>query len=342
MSAPSSHGSGDPVPRRILVTGAAGFVGGHVLPLLAGATAGSTARAGDCVAGIGRGRSPRLPEGVTYAAIDLLDETALGGFVARFRPTAILHLAGLASVADSASGPGQTWRVNVNGLMNLVAAVEAVPGCTFFFVSSGEVYGSAFLAGHALSEAVEPLPRNTYARSKWVGEQLLRDLLPRIGVKLVVLRPFNHIGPGQDERFVVASFAGQIARIEAGLVPPCLEVGNLSSYRDFLDVADVANAYADLIGRADSLADGSVFNISSGQPRTIASVLEDLRARARVPFEIRIAPERVRPTEIPLAAGDAGRLHAATGWQPRVTWDAALTRVLDDARARLADARATR
>ncbi|MHB2207428.1 NAD-dependent epimerase/dehydratase family protein [Methylobacterium sp. CM6257] len=313
--------------RRILVTGAAGFVGGHVLPLLA--------RAGGRVAGIGRGMPPSLPEGVTYEAIDLLDEAALSGFVARFRPTAILHLAGLASVADSASGPAQTWRVNVNGLMNLVAAVEAVPGCTFFFVSSGEVYGSAFLAGHALTEDAEPLPRNTYARSKWVGEQLLRDLLPRIGVKLVVLRPFNHIGPGQDERFVVASFAGQIARIEAGLVPPCLEVGNLSSYRDFLDVADVASAYADLIGRAESLADGSVFNISSGHPRTIASVLEDLRARARGSFEIRIAPERVRPAEIPLAAGDAGRLHAATGWQPRVDWDVSLTRVLDDARARL-------
>ncbi|MGH1590746.1 GDP-mannose 4,6-dehydratase [Methylobacterium phyllosphaerae] len=206
-------------------------------------------------------------------------------------------------------------------------------------MSTGEVYGSAFLAGHALSEAAEPLPRNTYARSKWVGEQLLRDLLPRIGVKLVVLRPFNHIGPGQDERFVVASFAGQIARIEAGLVLPCLEVGNLSSYRDFLDVADVAAAYADLIGRAESLPDGSVFNISSGQPRTIASVLEDLRTRARVPFEIRVAPERVRPAEIPLAAGDAACLHAVTGWEPRVPWDESLTRVLDDARARLAESR---
>ncbi|SDN47984.1 GDP-4-dehydro-6-deoxy-D-mannose reductase [Methylobacterium phyllostachyos] len=317
--------------RRILVTGAAGFVGGHVLPLLIAA--------GDRVAGIGRGPAPRLPEGVTYETIDLLDEAALRGFVARFRPTEILHLAGLASVADSTSGPGQTWRVNVNGLMNLVAAVEAVPGCTFFDVSSGEVYGGAFLAGHALTEAAEPLPRNTYARSKWVGEQLLRDLLPRIGVKFVVLRPFNHIGPGQDERFVVASFAGQIARIEAGLVPPCLEVGNLSSYRDFLDVADVAQAYVDLIGRAETLADGSVFNISSGQPRTIASVLEDLRTRARVPFEIRVAPERVRPAEIPMAAGDAGLLRAMTGWRPRVAWDAALNRVLDDARARLAAAR---
>ncbi|MCJ2086652.1 GDP-mannose 4,6-dehydratase [Methylobacterium sp. E-005] len=316
--------------RRILVTGAAGFVAGHVLPLLVAA--------GDRVAGIGRGCAPRLPEGVTYETVDLLDEAALRGVVARFRPTEILHLAGLASVADSASGPGQTWRVNVNGLMNLVAAVEAVPGCTFFDVSSGEVYGSAFLAGHALTEAAEPLPRNTYARSKWVGEQLLRDLLPRIGVKLVVLRPFNHIGPGQDERFVVASFAGQIARIEAGLVPPCLEVGNLSSHRDFLDVADVAQAYADLIRQSDSLRDGSVFNISSGVPRTIASVLEDLRTRARVPFEIRVAPERVRPAEIPMAAGDAGLLRAMTGWRPRVAWDAAVNRVLDDARARLAAA----
>jgi GDP-4-dehydro-6-deoxy-D-mannose reductase len=317
--------------RRILVTGAAGFVGGHVLPLLA--------RTGDCVAGIGRGRRPDLPAGVTYETVDLLDEAGLRALVAQFRPTVILHLAGLASVADSASGPGQTWRVNVNGLMNLVAAVEAAPGCAFVFVSSGEVYGSAFLAGHALTEAAEPLPRNTYARSKWVGEQLLRDLLPRIGVKLVVLRPFNHIGPGQDERFVVASFAGQIARIEAGLVPPRLAVGNLSSYRDFLDVADVAEAYAGLIDRVETLADGDMFNISSGHPRTIASVLDGLRARARVPFEIGVDPGRVRPAEIPLAAGDAGRLRAATGWQPRVDWEDSLTRVLDDARTRLAAAR---
>ena len=313
--------------RRILVTGAAGFVGGHVLPLLADR--------GDHVAGIGRGEPRDLPDGVGYDAIDLLDEAALSAFVARFRPDVILHLAGLASVADSASGPAQTWRVNVNGLMNLVEAAEAVPGCSFFFVSSGEIYGSAFLAGHALSEETEPLPRNTYARSKWVGEQLLRDLLPRIGVRLVVLRPFNHIGPGQDERFVVASFAGQIARIEAGRAPPRLEVGNLSSDRDFLDVADVAGAYAALIDRAGELADGSVFNISSGTPRTIASVLEGLRALSTRSFEVAIAPDRVRAAEIPLAAGDASRLHAATGWRPRVAWDASLARVMDDARARL-------
>ena len=272
--------------RRILVTGAAGFVGGHVLPLLADR--------GDRVAGIGRGEPPDLSDDVSYDRIDLLDAVALSTFVARFRPDAILHLAGLASVADSASGPAQTWRVNVDGLMNLVEAAEAGPGCSFFFVSSGEVYGSAFLAGHALCEDAEPLPRNTYARSKWVGEQLLRDLLPRIGVKLVVLRPFNHIGPGQDERFVVASFAGQIARIEAGLAPPRLAVGNLSSHRDFLDVADVAAAYAELIDRADALMDGSVFNISSGTPRTIASVLDGLRALSTTPFEVAVAPGPAR------------------------------------------------
>ena len=171
-----------------------------------------------------------------------------------------------------------------------------------------------------------------------MGEQLLRDLLPRIGVKLVVLRPFNHIGPGQDERFVVPSFAGQIARIEAGLAPPRLEVGNLSSHRDFLDVADVAEAYADLIGRIETLADGSVFNISSGVPRTIASVLEGLRALSTAPFAVTVAPERVRAAEIPLAAGDSRRSREATGWRPRVAWDTSLARVMDDARARLARA----
>jgi GDP-4-dehydro-6-deoxy-D-mannose reductase len=314
--------------RRILVTGAAGFVGGHVLPLLAAADG--------TIAGIGRGGPRGLPEGVAYERVDLLDGAALAESVARFKPTVILHLAGLASVGDSVSGPAQTWRVNVDGLMNLVEAARgAAPACTFFFISTGEIYGSSFLAGHALDEEAEPQPRNTYARSKWVGEQILRDLLPRIGLKLVVLRPFNHIGPGQDERFVVASFAGQIARIEAGVAPPRIEVGNLDSARDFLDVDDVSAAYAELIARAETLADGSVFNIGSGRPRTIASALDGLRALSRRPFEIHVAPERVRPAEIPLAAGDSSRLHAATGWAPRVPWEVSLARVMEDARARV-------
>lgn len=320
--------------KRILVTGAAGFVGRHALAALAAAADPS-----DRIVGIGRGSPDALPAGVGFRQIDLLDGAALSAFVAAYRPTDVLHLAAMASVQQSADAPTETWRVNLVGLLNLAEAVaRSAGGARFVFVSSGEVYGRAFLAGHALSEAVAPLPLGAYARSKWFGEQILLDVLRNSGVRLVILRPFNHIGPGQDERFVVPSFAGQIARIEAGLVPPVLEVGNLAAARDFLPVGDVVRAYATLIARAEEIADGSVFNVASGRPRSIESVLADLRGHARTPFAVRIAADRMRPSEIPVAAGDASRLTAAIGWVPNEDWDAALAGVLADARTRVSGA----
>ncbi|MFK5599221.1 GDP-mannose 4,6-dehydratase [Methylobacterium sp. HMF5984] len=317
--------------KRILVTGAAGFVGRHALAALSAGTG-----AADRILGIGRGRPAVLPERVAYETVDLLDEAALHASVAAFRPTDVLHLAAMASVQQSADAPGETWRVNLVGLLNLAEAVaRSAPGAGFLFVSSGEVYGRAFLAGRPLTEAAVPDPQGPYARSKWFGEAILRDLLAKAKVRLVILRPFNQIGAGQDERFVVPSFAGQIARIEAGLVAPVLAVGNLAAERDFLPVGDVVRAYVDLIGRGLDIADGSVFNVASGRPRSIASVVDDLRRHARVPFEVRVAADRMRPSEIPVAAGDATRLTEATGWTPKADWDAALADVLEHARATL-------
>ncbi|MFD0936739.1 NAD-dependent epimerase/dehydratase family protein, partial [Methylobacterium trifolii] len=297
--------------RRILVTGAAGFVGRHAVAALAERFAGTAT-----VVGIGRGSFGSLPEGADYRQLDLLDQASLATFVAAFRPTDILHLAALSSVQQAGDLPTETWRANLVGLLNLAeAAMEIASPPNLFFVSSGEVYGRAFLSGAPLSEETEPQPVGSYPLSKRLGEQMLRDVLAKSDAKLIVLRPFNHIGPGQDERFVVASFAGQIARIEAGSRPPWIEVGNLSASRDFLDIDDVVGAYLGLIAQVDALESGAVFNICSGLPRTIESVLADLRAMARVPFEVRIAPDRMRPSEIAVAAGDAGRLTAATGWR---------------------------
>ncbi|WP_246688293.1 sugar phosphate nucleotidyltransferase, partial [Methylobacterium sp. WL120] len=103
---------------------------------------------------------------------------------------------------------------------------------------------------------------------------------------------------------MLPSFAGQIARIEAGLVPPVLEVGNLAAEQDFLPVGDVVRAYAELIDRGVDIADGSVFNVALGRPRNIASVVSDLWRHARVAFEVRVAPDRMRASEIPVATGD--------------------------------------
>ena len=313
--------------RRILITGAAGFVGRHV-------TAALAAEPSTTIIGIGRGRPDTLPPGVAFYSVDLLDEAALSAVVAEVRPTDVLHLAAMASVHQSAGTPTETWRANVVGLLNLADALSRhTSGSTVVFASSGEVYGRAFLAGHALSEDASPEPVGAYARSKWFGEQILADVLPRAGIRLVVLRPFNHIGPGQDERFVVPSFARQIARIEAGLVPPVLEVGNLDVLRDFLPIEDVVRAYVGVIARIEQIASGTVFNVASGRPRTIASVLDDLTALARVPFTVRVAPDRMRPSEILMAAGDSSRLTEATGWRPEGNWTAALASVFDEARS---------
>lgn len=314
--------------KRILVTGAAGFVGRHALAALAEAAAPS-----DRIVGIGRGLPDGLPDGVTFRQIDLLHGEDLSAFVADYKPTDVLHLAAMASVQQSADAPAETWRANIVGLLNLAEALmRSALGSNVFFVSSGEVYGRAFLSGVAVAEDVEPVPLGSYARSKWFGEQILADVLGKSGIRLVILRPFNHIGPGQDERFVVPSFAGQIARIEAGLAPPVLEVGNLAAERDFLPIGDVVRAYVGLIERADEIRTGTVFNIASGLPRAIASVLADLTALSPASFETRVAADRMRPSDIALALGDASRLKAAIGWTPEADWTQTLESIMSSAR----------
>ncbi len=141
-------------------------------------------------------------------------------------------------------------------------------------------------------------------------------------------RPFNHIGPGQDARFVVASFARQLAGIAAG-GPPIMHVGNLEAERDFLDVRDVAAAYVLLVanGRA-----GEVYNICSGRTVAIREVLRQLITIARVPVEIRDDPERMRPSDLPILSGDATKLRAETGWEPRIPLAASLRDIYDGAR----------
>jgi len=316
--------------RRVLVTGASGFVGRHVIEALA--SAGDHARLG-----LGRDVSTILPAGTEFRAIDLSDRGRLAACVRDFRPSHVLHLAAQASVGREFGAGLETWRTNIAGLLNLAEALlMEAPESTLIFVSSSEVYGRAFLTGETVTEDTVPDPVGTYARTKRVGEEMLADVLTASGVRLILLRPFNHTGPGQDERFVVPAFAHQIARIEAGLVPPRLAVGNLSPHREFLDVRDVARAYVMVIGASERLDSGIVLNIASGEPRRIGSVLDDLTRLAEVPFEVVIDPSRARPSEIDLASGDSSRIRAAIGWAPQIPWPKTLAAALDDARAKVA------
>jgi GDP-4-dehydro-6-deoxy-D-mannose reductase len=308
----------------ILVTGAFGFVGRHLINSLRLAFPASTR-----LVAAGSGDAAGVASGVETVSIDFTDAGAVDDLLASIRPAHVIHLAARSSVQQAHNAALATYETNVAGTLALAAAMRShVPGSAMIFASTGEIYGRAFAGGEALSENAPVFPSNPYARSKLAAEIALQDMLADT-CPVIVLRLLNHTGAGQDERFVVPSFAAQIARIEAGSAPPVVRVGNLSAERDFLDVADVVDAYMRALELADNAKGYQLFNVASGIPRSIDSILVGLRSLSRVPFAIEQDPERMRPSDIPRAVCDASAFRAATGWQPTRAWSATLVDVLD-------------
>lgn len=300
---------------RILLTGGAGFVGSHLATALSeafpDATRAMLVRPGD---------TATRPSYQTVAA-DLLDEAALERLVADLRPDLVVHLAGQSSIGRAERAVEQTWRVNFHGAFGLGSAIaRRAPGAVVLFASSAAIYGDTFREGAPREDA--PLrPIDVYSRTKVAAEGALADILDPDS-RLIVARPVNHSGPGQRSRsFVLASFAAQIAAIEAGRAEPRIKVGDLGKARDFLDVRDVVEAYMRLIHRARELPERvSTFNIASGDARSIGSLLDEFRDLSHAPFEVEVDPDLIRPSSIDIAivACDASKLRAVTGWRPRI------------------------
>jgi GDP-4-dehydro-6-deoxy-D-mannose reductase len=302
-------------PRRILMTGASGFVGQHLQPLLRETFPGAT---------------------LLTPGFDVTDRDATHAAIRNAMPDACVHLAGIAAIPAARRDPDRAWQVNLHGTLNLAHAVmHAAPNCHFLFVSSADCYGGSFRAGHPLDEAAPLSPMNTYAATKAAADLALGALAAE-GLKAIRVRPFNHTGPGQTEDYVIPAFARQIARIEAGLQEPVLHVGALDPARDFLDVRDVCAAYAACLRHLADLPAGTVLNIASGTPRRVGDVLQGLLDTAGLHARIATDTARLRPSDIPLACGDAGRAHALLGWAPAIPWEQTLRDVLNDWRRRVA------
>jgi GDP-4-dehydro-6-deoxy-D-mannose reductase len=305
---------------RVLVTGATGFVGRHLLPALR--EAGHEP--------IALGGPQDAPPAV---ALDLQDAEAVRAAVAAAAPDGIVHLAGQAFVPQSVADPLGTLAVNATGTAHLLEAARACDKpVRVLVVSSAEVYGIQRPERMPLDETAQVRPGNAYAASKMAAETYALAWHRSYGLDTLVARPFNHIGPGQDVRFAVASFASQLAEIAAG-APALMFVGNLEAQRDFLDVRDVVAAYIAL-GR-DGAA-GEIYNVCSGRSVSMTEILRQLITAAHVAVEIREDPELRRPSDNPLSVGDNSKLRAATGWQPRFSLAQTLRDVYAEARDRLA------
>jgi GDP-4-dehydro-6-deoxy-D-mannose reductase len=256
---------------------------------------------------------------------DVADGAALGRVVAEAEPEAIYHLAALTHVGESWENPSQVLRVNVLGTAELLAAARSLTTpATVLVVSSAEVYGVVTPDQLPLVEATPTAPATPYAASKLAAEAVALQAWRGYRQPVIVVRPFNHIGPGQSPNFAVPALAKRIAEAKKSGAAS-LRVGTLTTRRDFTDVRDVVVAYRRLIAEG---VPGTMYNVCSGQDVAISEVAECLLTLAHADLELVTDPDLVRPVDVPVLRGDAGRLHAATGWKPSIPLATTLADVL--------------
>ncbi|KXK50443.1 MAG: GDP-6-deoxy-D-mannose reductase [Anaerolineae bacterium] len=271
------------------------------------------------------------PDGVTCYEVDLCRPAAVVELIAEVRPDHIYHLAGQAFVPQSFIDPWDTIENNVRGQLNVIlACLKADIRPRLLITSSAEIYGE--VKTFPTDETTPLMPTSPYSVSKAAQDQLAYQYFVSHDMPTLRIRAFNHIGPGQSDRFVAPAFAMQIARIEAGLQEPVINVGDLTARRDFTDVRDVVRAYSLLMKHGVA---GEAYNVASGVAHSIQHLLDMLVSLSSQRIEVRVDPNRLRPSPIPVLQGDASKLRHATGWAPQIPFESSLRDVLEDCRARI-------
>ena len=307
--------------RRLLITGSQGFVGRAVRDRILSH------------------HSERIEpvdflDPQTHSRPDITDPQAVERAIGAAEADAVLHLAAIAAPRQAQKDPTQAWTVNVMGTLHIANAMRRLtPKARLLWSGSSEAYGNAFNRDEApVEESAALEPMSPYGATKAAADIMLRQMAED-GFEAIVFRPFNHTGSGQTPDYVVPAFAEQVARIEAGLQEPVLNVGNLEAHRDFLDVQDVAEAY--LLAACSPLPARRCYNVSTGRPVTIEALLQGLLAKSTKEITVRVDPARYFPNKVETASGNPAALQADLGWTPSIDLDQTLQSVLDAQRARL-------
>jgi GDP-4-dehydro-6-deoxy-D-mannose reductase len=283
---------------------------------------------GDQVCGLGRASDVSgLPQTLTVANTDLSDRAAVERFIRETQPEAVYHLAAQSSPSESLSDP---WATIGNNLLAQITLFESILCAGLrprvLVVGSSDEYGPVDPTDVPTHENVPLRPATPYAVSK-VGQDVMGfQYFAQHGLPVVRVRPFNHTGPGHDARFVIPSFARQLAEIEAGLREPVLRVGNLEVERDFTDARDMVRAYRLAVVTG---VPGDVYNLGRGHSIRIAESVEELVSLCRVPVQIRVDPALLRPADVPRQEADTRKFAALTGWEPRIPWHTTLADTLE-------------
>lgn len=294
--------------KKALVIGAAGFVGDYLIRELH--NNGMDTYATKLPHETFKGKFARVSD------LDILDKDAVVDILYEIQPDYIFHLAAQSSVGVAWKNPQLTVDINIKGSVNVMDAVrDLFYKPRVLLIGSGEEYGHIRPEETPIVEETALRPGNIYAATKACQNMIGSIYAEAYDMELMMVRAFNHIGPGQAPLFVVSDFCKQVAEIENGIREPVIMVGNLEAKRDFTDVRDVVRAYVKIIleGKA-----GETYNVGSGNAQEIRQILEKVVAMSDCAIRVETDPNKIRPVDVPIIEADISKLSELTGWRPEI------------------------
>lgn len=305
--------------RVIFVTGCEGFVGSYLVKELRESLYKVEATCYPLL----------LPKSGTCKPLDVLNPDMTKEVLKESNPDVVFHLAAVSSVSKSMRDASLTYDTNIMGTVNLMEAIKVLgKKVRFMFISTCELYGDG---GRDITEDAPIVLNNPYAVSKYAAELVCRDYV-RQGLDCVILRAFTHTGPGQARDFVLPHIAAQVAEIEKNKRPPLVELGNIDVEREFMNVADVVNAYVKAVDRCDP---GSIYNIASRHGYSIRNAVDIFKDLAKTAFEVKTHASKIRPNDTARLIGNGEKFSKVTGWQPQCKFEKTIEDLLNYWRAKV-------